>query len=354
MKNKFLYKLLSPLAMLLLILSIGCKRTPIDVTPTPTEPGVVVVGGDVYVAGFERNTAGINVATLWKNGIATYLSSGVNNTYANSVFVSGSDVYIAGFEESNGFSYYVAKVWKNGVVTNLVGGANNNAKANSVFVSGQDVYVAGIEYDNFGGTKAKYWKNGISNYLTPSGANYTCNNANSIFVSGNDVYIAGDEYGGSSPFLGTYTRLWKNSYPVFLNRGYQSKSNSVFVSGTDVYIAGSEYNGTSNVAKLWKNSNIPIDLPYGTQASSVFVSGQDVYVAGTGYNVSTPVAKYWKNGMPTNLSNGVLHAYAFSVYVFGPDIYIVGQERNIAVVWRNGVPIYLSSSFSLANSIFVK
>ncbi len=72
-----------------------------------------------------------NVAKLWKNGIATSLSDGTQNSYAFSVFMSGSDVYVAG-KEFNGTNY-VAKLWKNGTASSLTFDSKG-ANALSVFV----------------------------------------------------------------------------------------------------------------------------------------------------------------------------------------------------------------------------
>ena len=89
-----------------------------------------VSGTDVYAVGYESN--GIkDVAKVWKNGVATALSNGTNDEYANSVFVFGTDVYVAGTEFPG--TNYIAKFWKNGVVTLLTNGLNY-AEAASIFV----------------------------------------------------------------------------------------------------------------------------------------------------------------------------------------------------------------------------
>jgi hypothetical protein len=49
---------------------------------------VYVSGGDAYVAGYEKNAQGKDVAMLWKNGDALHrLSNGDNDAMAMSVFV---------------------------------------------------------------------------------------------------------------------------------------------------------------------------------------------------------------------------------------------------------------------------
>ena len=123
---------------------------------------VYVTGSGVYVAG---DADGENLATVWKNGVATFLRDSINYTNANSVFVLGSDVYVAGEETFIGPNPIwnvtsIAKVWKNGVETSLTDGTYN-ARASSVFVSGSDVYVAGTD-----GRVAILWKNGVATALS--------------------------------------------------------------------------------------------------------------------------------------------------------------------------------------------
>lgn len=78
---------------------------------------------DVYISGWENNGTK-DVAKVWKNGIATSLTDGTNNSRANSVYASGTDVYVAGYE-NNASALGVAKTWKNGVATSLTNGVNS-------------------------------------------------------------------------------------------------------------------------------------------------------------------------------------------------------------------------------------
>jgi len=305
------------------------------------------VGTDVYVAGSIGKAA-----VIWKNGIATYLTNGLHEATANSVFISGTDVYVAGYEYSSWGD--IAKVWKNGIATNLAGGlypngASYDAHANSVLVSGTDVYVAGYAYN-----AAIIWKNGVATRL----AGGTINNyaeAFSVAVSGTDVYVAGSAEVAFPQ--GLAATLWKNSSTFNLNSNgiTTAEANSVFISGTDVYVAGSEQIGGSDKARLWKNGVVTTLSNGSGSAKSVFVSGTDVYTAGVlNYN-----AALWKNGVPTYLSN--FSGKANSVFVHGTDIYMAGIEydgfgNTAARVWKNGLLINLSggTSSSTANSIYVK
>ncbi len=182
---------------------------------------VFVSGTDVYAAGYVTQTINFNVvyvATSWKNGIATSLTNGPAVADANSIFVSGNDVYVVGKEGNS------AKLWKNGVASTL--SSASNAVANSVVVSGTDVYIAGTEDDGTSpNSYAKLWKNGNGSFLTTSGYH---NRAWSVYVVGADVYVAGSK----STVLGAYTMavVWRNGFETQLSSGNTDASAfSIFV-----------------------------------------------------------------------------------------------------------------------------
>jgi hypothetical protein len=270
---------------------------------------IFVSGTDVYVVGSTFFTNGLNFqwsVVLWKNGVPTIIAQTVlgqagGSLNAKSVFVSGNDVYITGHSTNSNGSGGIVKLWKNGIATNLTTGATL-AHGNSVFVSGTDVYVAGVEFIVGGSGIAKYWKNGVATSLS---ANTNNGEAESIFVSGSDVYVAGTESNGGSY---SFAKLWKNGVATTLTAGAGSGyAHDLCVSGTDVYIAGQDYISTgsnSSVAKSWKNGVVTI-LPsltpgYGT---SIAVKGTDVYIVGNEFNGTRHLPKLWKNNIATTLSN---------------------------------------------------
>ncbi len=138
--------------------------------------GYAVSNGDVYVVGFEQVPPGVNIATVWKNGIATRLTNGSFGATAQDIVVSGADVYVVGSEGNNvlpGLSRQVAKMWKNGVPTSLTNGVFN-AIANKIVLVGADIYIGGYEdvqqpnfqSNNFTSSSVKVWKNGIPTTYT--------------------------------------------------------------------------------------------------------------------------------------------------------------------------------------------
>jgi len=324
---------------------------------------------DVYVAGYQSGRA-----TIWENGNIINLPSN-GTSFAHSVYVADGNVYVAG-TENNG--QWIAKLWKNGVAQNLSDGTRY-AMATSVHVLGDDIYVAGYE-DLQGGRDAMVWKNGVAQKLTYG----SWVEALSIFVSSDDVYVVGFEY---NSFTTAIAKFWKNGVVQNLTDGtFLAQAHSVFADGNDIYIAGYEgdspiilkttnpvgtiesnlYRSTAlktGVAKLWKNGVVQ-DLTDGTReacAYSVYVYGNDVYVAGFEFNAqNTHVAKYWKNGVAQDLTDGTNNAHAHSIYVSNNDVYVVGFEYNaqhekVAKLWKNGVAQNLTDGTLTAQaySVFV-
>ena len=311
MKNSFKISFLTA-ALAIAVFSCGDdKNEPND----PNDPNAPPKKGDVYVAGYEYNEQGKNVATVWKNGVAHNLSDGTYYSVALSVFVSGNDVYVAGCDYTgylggSGRWLSIAKLWKNGIAQNLTDGTTP-ANATSVYVSGSDVYVAGYEYEYDGDVPvAKLWKNGIAQNLTTDGTNYAA--AHSVYVSGSDVYVAGyEEY---------YSRatLWKNgekqylTVPEGLDPAFE-KAYSVFVSNNDVYVAG-RYRPCSYCylsGALWKNGSI-VENNSGIEFYSVFVSGSDIYLAGVCAKQQAWLVKIHPVNEKISLPDGI---FANSVFV---------------------------------------
>ncbi|WP_300977663.1 IPT/TIG domain-containing protein [Flavobacterium sp.] len=217
---------------------------------------VFVVGGDVYVAGYEHNGNKV-VAKVWKNGVPTALTDGSKDAEATSLYVVGNDVYVGGYDTIGNNSFVT--VWKNGVAMNL---GTTDAVVRSLFVVGSDLYAAGLANGI-----PTVWKNGNATTLANSGY------INSIYVSGTDVYVAGTD--------GNRSKVWKNGVATALTDGTKyANGNSVFLYGSDVYVGGNE----------------------------------DPFTIGNNPTYKT-IAKVWKNGVATNLTNGSGTATVISIVV---------------------------------------
>jgi hypothetical protein len=169
---------------------------------------------------------------FWRNGTAQYLSDGTRHAQANSVFVSEGNIFIAGWE-ANPQGREVATLWRNGIAQRLSGRWNASRGtpgiipegATSVFVSDNDVFVTGWD-----GAFATVWKNGAIQHLNDGRINHA--SAFSVFVFGNDVFITGWE--------GNTITFWENGDIHFLSDGSRlAVGNDIFVTATgDVFIAG--------------------------------------------------------------------------------------------------------------------
>jgi hypothetical protein len=141
----------------------------------------------------------------------------------------------------------------------------------------------------------------------------------------------------------------------------QGEANSVFVSGEDVYVAG-HFVDAQGVPTVALKNGVPLPCSGAGTGNSIYVVDGDVYVAGlTRTENSAVTATLWKNGVPQNLSDGSLHAYAESVFVSGENVYVAGCEykerydSNVSpFLWTNGIRTMLPHGYSgQANSVFV-
>ncbi len=212
---------------------------------------IVVSGNDVYVAGWELQS-GISVAKYWRNGVAVALTDGTKIADATGITVVGGDVYVSGYDGD------VARYWRNGQPAGP-SSATYPSYAFDISVVGADVYLAGMQ-----GGKATYWRNGQA--VSLSGGSET-SVARSIFVTGGDVFVAGDkgDYGQ------TVTRYWRNGQETLLSTLAEPMlATSIFVWGNDVYVTGFTYTA-SNKSGYWKNGQFVQVGPRDAQASSILV-----------------------------------------------------------------------------------
>src|SRR5690606_33563359 len=113
------------------------------------------------------------------------------------------------------------------------------------------------------------------------------------------------------------------------------------------------YTHTDKVAKYWKNGT-PSMLSENAAAYSIFVFGNEVYVAGSTYIGSVRVATYWKNGKPRRLTNGTEDGIANRLFVENDDVYIsVFDYEEGNMYWKNGKVTKLTDNQSEGCEIFV-
>jgi hypothetical protein len=241
----------------------------------------------------------------------------------------------------------------------LVSCSNDDASTNNQTV---DVYIAGTVL-NENHAEAAYWKNGELNQLT-NGENYV--SADDISVKDNDIYVVGTEH---LPGYKTVAKLWKNGVPTNLSNPMDivgSYAKCLAINGNDVYVGGFTLVTNHSIAKYWKNGEQEVILSDVVDRDAyvydIAVSGNDIYAVGTEENQEgIGVAVFWKNGVKVALSSSGRTSSATGVYINGNDVYIAGfdtnaQNNSVATYWKNAVPFALSDgSFSeRASNIFVK
>jgi hypothetical protein len=210
--------------------------------------GIAVSGSDVYVVGYSTTDQNLQVATVWKNGDATLLTSDSPESYAFDIKVIGSDVYVAGSTFKTG-GFISVCYWKNGVFTSVSdnspsGFATPFEGQVALGIAGSDVYLTGSVFNNNGQITATYWKNGNATPLTPN-SDPSSSGVNSITISGSTVYMAG--------FDGYVATYWIGGTAHQLNNGQQQyTATNIAVNSGHVYVAGiAGYSPTSPV--YWKD-----------------------------------------------------------------------------------------------------
>jgi hypothetical protein len=202
----------------------------------------------VYVTGSVYNSNGLDVATVWKNGVATHLSDGTQNAYIAAIAISNGDVYLAGADGPSG------KIWKNGVATTVTYPGSAVVSLSSITVHGDNVYAAG--YVKGGG--AAYWKDNTPTLLTNTFNSY----ASSIAVTDNSIYVSGniDNVGQNEP------SIWIDDNPEQWQTSFSSTNFAagLAVNGHDVYLAGS----LGTYAGYWRNG-VAVQLASNGSANAI-------------------------------------------------------------------------------------
>lgn len=187
--------------------------------------GIFINNNNVYAVGSYRNSQGRFSPWESTNGVipANTIPNNDKHCFANAAFVIGNDKYVAGNQNNPTTGLAMATIWKNGNATTLTTGTASVGVATSAFVVGGDVYVAGYEQEDYyggGPSFAKYWKNG-----TPVKLSTQSSAATGIAVFGNDVYVSGWENNGTN----NTAKYWKNGVPINLGDALHISAGSAIV-----------------------------------------------------------------------------------------------------------------------------
>jgi hypothetical protein len=309
-----------------------------------------------YAAGYEKNTSGKEVATVWKikgSRVTPFpLSGGTKNARAVRLAVKGTDLYAAGYEQNAG-NIPIAKIWTisgDGTVTSVLSltDGTKSAGASALVVKGDDLYVAGYEQNAGHVPIAKIWKISGDGTVTPvlsltdgtESAGVT-----NLVVNGDDLYAAGYEI---DALINRF--VWKirggtvKEAAITLPTAMTSSEIALAVQGGTLYAAGNDY----DLSKIWRinNSGTAIAETFSVNetpaaVTALAVKGTDLYAAGYegGYNAET--ATVWRmlgtTGIPVVARlPGPEVTVALALALEGADFHLAGYERKsvmIARVW---------------------
>lgn len=230
----------------------GCFGSAVD---------IVVVGNDVYIAGYERVYTGYgkmyssfkDYARLWKNGRSIPLDiSGDFRSYATCVTVDPEtgDVYVLGH---TGYEAGQARIWRNGLLVNLL-------KTESFFpvkmrIIGNELLVAGKQSVTPDEIRGAYLRgNKYDQKLTRLNTGRGNGTATDIVVANKNVAVV--------TFDQDFIRYWKNDIPTILGKATSFPDPyMIAANGDDVYVAGFGFdNEQSGSSRVWKNGEVIFKL----------------------------------------------------------------------------------------------
>lgn len=242
---------------------------------------------DIYITGTESTKDGNDILKLWKNNVEENLTDGSDNLIPNDIAVHQGNVYIVGNSHS------VATIWKNGKATYL---SNKSSEANAIFIYNDNVYVTGNNVVNNKHT-AVVWKDGVETILYSEEDNFQSTGTD-IYVDDKNIYVTGylTHLNQSIPII------WKNNIATTLsnpdiNKNYQA--NALFVYNSDVYVCGFERDiNYYDTGKIWKNGILIKDI-IGANPTCIIVNNNKIFTAGFGLpqgNVPQE-AKIWESNV---------------------------------------------------------
>ncbi|UII24275.1 hypothetical protein [Fulvivirga ligni] len=283
-------------------------------------------GFQAYVLGRYTDDDDIDHAALFKNGVLMDLSkSGISGpSKGTDVFVSNGDVYVSVMEVDT----KEAHLLKNGKKLYSTD-PSQNARFNGIYIDGDNVYACGYIIENNTGVAA-VWKNGELTKLSKADGTINCS-AGAVYADGNEVYVAGTYYElpNNSASKAIY---WVNGQQFLINpTGYSNRGVDILAVNDDVYVLGQD--------RYWKN-NEEIGLSDGADASHIFSYDGDLYITGDLKNDAT----LWKNDSISYLPTVNEKADTRFVTKDQDDVYVMGAtipfdgtslDRQVSI-WKNG------------------
>ena len=222
------------------------------------------------------------------------------------------------------------------------------------------IFICGIGWEN-GKVVPRLWINSnIYNYENNGNGGI----ANDMAFLGSEIYTVGWIYNTDGSFK-THV-VWKNSKILteLTNTGFPVPfAIATNENNNDIYVVGLEQQpGEWAKAKIWKNGiKSSISTTDGAMPFDIEIRNNIVYIVGCIPQSNIDIAVVWKNGIPTFLTDGTHDAVATSLTIINDDIYVAGKEKSsngnyIAKYWKNGEATNLTDGTfdALTTTIVVK
>ncbi len=274
-------------------------------------------GDDVYLGGYERNEAGLNVPTFWRNvkenKITLSLPQGVSGAKIRGIEVKDGEVY-ALISSTDGWYYYDGQDYSN----SLTDGSDVYNKIHFIDMIDGDIYIAATLEDIDGNDqKLAVFKNGVKDgdiALDPDA--HSVYRIRTIFeLDGNICIASGYESNDGTNDI-TFAGYWKNDGSAFVAKGIESGS---IMDPVDQKIQVIETIVNDNTYML-----------NGIEGFTMYVDGEELTLEfppdpGTG-----------GDAIPVGFSNMLATPDGNDVYIFGAVGTLIqeGSYRYHAVVWN--------------------
>jgi hypothetical protein len=299
---------------------------------------VVDGSGNLYIGG-DFTLVGDVIA----NGIAKWDETNwsalgtVQGTYVSALVVIGSDLYAAGYITNvAGIKAHIAK-WDGTTWSALDPGFFVSALA----VSGTDLYAGGQAGSGFAGDEV------VNHIAKWNGSNWTelgswidrtsRTRVSALAVSGGDLYVGG-RFTMAGGVGATNVARWNGSRWSALGSGLRNDGDfwgvveALAVSGGDLYASGTFMTtggvAATNIAK-WNGSRwSALGSGVNGTVSSLAASGSDLYVGGSFTNAGAIAADYIAKWDGTNWSalGSWINGAVGRLTVFGSNIYAVAYD----------------------------
>lgn len=296
--------------------------------PDPLDNTVHLAG---YLSTYVDNTSSFQtVASYWRDGQYTALTTTDTPSRVNSMNVDGPSVLIGGWKwfASSPVTPPQVVVWDDTRETVVP-----KASGSPMLIAADNDNMFGVWHESLTGWVLN--KNGISQPFVDTARTI---DPSSLAVGRGVAYVAGSAefIHGSNPVVHELrAQCWKNGEPIF-RESLNSNALAIFIHEDDIYLAGHHYvNGLpESTACYWKNSQ-RVDLTDGSGpaiAKSIFVSEDHVYVAG----MIDRQAVYWIDGSAVFLTTEG-NSMAHSIAVRGSDVHVGGHIDGHPAYWKNGI-----------------